>query len=131
MGQSATCTYRNGQWLDGQHRREPYLVVSVHDSSVAVVEWGPSDGENDTLFLGHEPRDYFGEPAMHERLDTTRAARGFATWVREVTGRDVDPRQVKALLPRRWTLRSRDVFVEETLERLLALAGLPMPPQIE
>ena len=130
MGQSATCTYREGRWLDGQHRREPYLVVAIHDSGVAVVEFGPAQDEHDTLFLGTEPRVYFSAPDMHPPLDGTRAARGFATWVREVTGREVDPHAVKRLLPRRWR-RPRDVFVEETLARLLDLAGLPMPPQLE
>lgn len=131
MGLMARWTYHDGRWRDGEHRRAPYLVVDVHDSDIAIVEFAPAADEHDWLCLGYEPRDYFERPDMHPPLDRERAARGFATWVREVTGGEVDAAEVRALLAVRSDEPPLDDFAEETLLRLLALAGLPVPPELD
>ena len=56
-------------------------------------------------------------------------AAGFAEWAREATRTDVDPADVQRLMasPEGAPPPADVAAVEETVERLLALAGLPAP----
>lgn len=50
--------------------------------------------------------------------------------MRVVLGRDVDPGDVERLLPKDDEDEPEDVFVENTVRRLLVLAGLPVPDDL-
>jgi hypothetical protein len=61
-------------------------------------------------------------------VDREAEALGFARWVERVSGRRIDPRDVEELMaPDDEETEPEDEFVEETVERLLTLAGLPLP----
>jgi hypothetical protein len=64
-------------------------------------------------------------------VDTDAEAHGFAHWTRLVTGHAIDPRDVTALLAADdEDAEPEDLFVEETVARLLQLAGLPVPEDL-
>ena len=62
-----------------------------------------------------------------EPVDTTAEAEGFARWVKDASGTDVDPVDVQQLMAPTGAAPARDddVVVEDTVGRLLTLAGLP------
>jgi hypothetical protein len=62
-------------------------------------------------------------------VDTVAESGGFARWAQEATGSDVDPADVRQLMASTEAAPARDddVVVEDTVGRLLALAGLPVP----
>jgi len=55
------------------------------------------------------------------------AAEGFARWARDAGGTDVDPIEVQQLMASSSGAPPEDEVVELTVEKLLALAGLPLP----
>ena len=110
---------------------EPYLFVDVHDSDIATVQYRPTTTATGRSCLGVEPRHDVQDESASEPVDRRAEAEGFAQWVREVHGRDVDPADVLALrAPEEEPDDDGYAFVEDTLERLLDLIGLPLPDQM-
>ena len=125
MGFFGQLAYSDGRWSAGRPTAVPFLLVDVHDSDIATVDYRSADATGGRFFLGYEPRIYFEEPDAGVAVDTAAEAQGFADWVREVTGRDVDPAEVQPLMADPDGAMPEDVVVEETVDRLLGLAGLP------
>ena len=76
----------------------------------------------------HKPRIYFEHESASGPVDRAAEAEGFVQWVRQVHGREVDPDDVLALMASdNPDDEPEDVFVEETVDRLLNLIGLPFP----
>jgi len=119
--------YSAGRWTRGGPTAVPFLLLDVHDSDVATIDYRAADASGGRFFLGYEPRVYFEEPDAAAPVDTHAEAEGFARWVREAEGRDVDPAEVQRLMAAPDGAPPTDDVVEETVERLLALAGLPLP----
>ena len=122
-----TFTYSEGRWGRGRPTAVPFLIVDVHDSDVATVDYRSTDASGGRFYLGYEPRFYFDEPGAGPPVDTQAEAQGFARWVREAEDRDVDPAEVRPLLASPTGTPPEDETVEETVERLLGLTGLPLP----
>ena len=119
--------YSDGGWSRGGPTAVPFLLVDIHDSDVATVDYRFADASGGRFFLGYEPRFYFDERDAGSPVDTVAESEGFARWVRDAEGREVDPADVEPLLASPEGAPPTDDVVEETLERLLALAGLPAP----
>jgi hypothetical protein len=119
--------YSAGRWSTGAPTAVPFLLIDVHDSDVATVDYRAADASGGRFFLGYEPRVYFEEPDAAAPVDTATEAEGFTRWVREAAGREVDPADVQGLMASPDGAPPKDDFVEETVERLLELAGLPAP----
>jgi hypothetical protein len=119
--------YSDGRWSTDGPTAVPFLLIDVHDSDVATVDYRAADASGGRLFLGYEPRFYFDEPGAATPVDTTTEAEGFAAWAREATGADVDPVDVRALLASPDGAPPTDETVEETVGKLVTLAGLPAP----
>jgi hypothetical protein len=119
--------YSAGRWSTGGPTAVPFLLVDVHDSGIATVDYRAADASGGRFFLGYEPRFYFGDPGAGSPVDTAAESDGFAAWAREATGRDVDPTEVRELLasPDGAPPSAEVAVVEETVDRLLELAGLP------
>ncbi|MPQ98227.1 hypothetical protein GB931_09905 [Modestobacter sp. I12A-02628] len=131
MGYFARFTYSDGAWVPTPSLDRPQLVVDVHDSDVATIDHRTADGVTGRFFLGYEPRAYFDDGDADPPVDRPAAAAGFARWVREVEGREVDPARVEELLASGDPDDDpEDVFVEQTVERLLVLAGIPVPEEL-
>ena len=126
MGLFATLAYSDGRWTRGRPTAVPFLLVDVHDGDVATVDYRFADASGGRFYLGWEPRIYFDEP------DAATAGR------RRRGGRRLRPLGARRRRGRRRPGRRPaadgrpgrrppppDVPVVTTVDRLVALAGLP------
>jgi hypothetical protein len=127
MGLIGKFSYSAGRWSTDGPTAVPFLLIDIHDSSVATVDYRSADASGGRFFLGYEPRFYFDEPGAAAPVDTGAESAGFAGWVRQAGGTDVDPPDVQRLMASPEGAPPTDETVEETVERLLELAGLPAP----
>jgi hypothetical protein len=119
--------YSAGRWSGGGPTAVPFLLVDVHDSRIATIDYRGADASGGRFFIGYEPRHYFEEPNASPPVDTQAEAEGFAQWVKEAEDRDVDPADIRPLMASPDGAPPQDEVVQETLERLMKLAGLPSP----
>jgi hypothetical protein len=119
--------YSAGRWSTGGPTAVPFLLIDIHDSDIATVDYRATDATGGRFFLGYEPRLYFEEPDAALPVDTRAEAEGFAGWVRHAQGTDVDPAEVQQLMASPDGAPPGHDTVEESVERLLILAGLPLP----
>ena len=127
MGYSGKLAYSDGRWSTGGPTAVPFLLIDVHDSHIATVDYRAADASGGRFFLGYEPRIYFEEPGDGDPVDTSTEAEGFVRWAREASGGDVDPADVQRLMASPSGAPPEDEVVELTVEKLVALAGLPLP----
>jgi hypothetical protein len=127
VGYFGKLAYSDGRWSAGGPTAVPFLLLDVHDSDVATIDYRAADATGGRFFLGYEPRFYFDESEAGSPVDTQAEAEGFASWLRSAEGRDVDPAEVQQLMASPAGAPPEDDVVEDTVERLLALAGLPLP----
>jgi hypothetical protein len=126
VGSFGKYAYSDGRWSTDGPTAVPFLLVDVHDSRIATVDYRAADASGGRFFLGYEPRFYFDEPDAGHPVDTAAEAEGFARWVQDVSGADVDPADVQRLMaPAQDGVAPADENVETTVDRLLTLAGLP------
>jgi hypothetical protein len=119
--------YSDGRWSADGPTAVPFLLVDIHDSDVATVDYRAADASGGRFFLGYEPRFYFDEQGAATPVDTGAEALGFARWAREATDTDVDPAEIQVLMASPEGAPPSDDSVEQTVERLCALAQLPRP----
>lgn len=127
MGYFGKLAYSDGRWSFGAPTAVPFLLVDVHDSDIATIDYRAADASGGRFYLGYEPRIYFEEPDAGDPVDTAAEAAGFARWAKDAAGTDVDPGDVQRLMAAPDGAPPADAFVEETVERLLTLAALPLP----
>ncbi|RBY84983.1 hypothetical protein [Blastococcus sp. TF02A-30] len=125
MGLFGKFAYSDGRWSTGGPTAVPFLLVDVHDSGIATVDYRLADASGGRFYLGYEPRVYFDEPEAAPPVDTAAEAEGFARWVREASGREVDPAEARQLMAASDGAPPTDEVVELTVDRLAELAGLP------
>ena len=129
MGLFGRFAWTDGGWdaaREGRHR----LRLDVHDSDIATVEYAPAAPGRGRLYLGYEPGDYYEDPAASEPVDRPAEAEAFAAWVLDARARVIEAADVLALLAVPGE-EPDDLFVEQTLVRLLTLAGLPVPEDLQ
>ena len=127
MGYSGKLAYSDGRWTSGGPTAVPFLLVDVHDSRIATVDYRAADASGGRFHLGYEPRIYFEEPDAGTPVDTRAEAEGFARWAKEAADADVDPEDVQRLMASPEGAPPAEESVEPTVEKLLELAGLPLP----
>jgi hypothetical protein len=120
--------YSEGRWTRGRPTAVPFLLIDVHDSRIATVDYRFADASGGRFHLGSEPRHYFEEPDTADPVDTRQEAAGFARWVREAEDGEADPADVERLMAAPDGAPPTDEQVQITVDRLLALAGLPRLP---
>jgi hypothetical protein len=120
-------SYSDGRWSTGGPTAVPFLIVDVHDSRIATVDYRAADATGGRFFLGYEPRIYFEEADAGAPVDTAAESEGFTRWVLEAEGTTVDPAEVQHLMASPDGAPPEDEVVEDTVVRLMALAGLPAP----
>jgi len=131
MGLFGRFTFSAGEWTSADSLAEPYLAVDVHDSDIATVDFRPAGDVAGRCYLGFQPRVYFEDPDASAPVDNAAAAHGLAGWARTATHREVDPDDVLALLATDdEDADPEDLFVEETVRRLLELLGVPVPEEL-
>jgi hypothetical protein len=117
--------YSDGRWGRDRPTAVPFLLVDVHDSDIATVDYRSADASGGRFFLGYEPRVYFEQPDAAPPVDTAAEAAGFARWVRDATGRDIEAADVRRLMAAPDGTPPADDVVEEAVDQLVELAGLP------
>jgi hypothetical protein len=78
MGFFGRFSYSDGRWSTGSPTAVPFLLVDVHDSDVATVDYRFGDANGGRFFLGYEPRFYFDERDAAPPVDTVAESAGFA-----------------------------------------------------
>jgi hypothetical protein len=122
----ATLAYSDGRWSRGRPTAVPFLLVDVHDGDLATVDYRFADASGGRFYLGYEPRIYFEQPDAALPVDVDAEAAGFARWAREAVEAHVDPDEVRRLMAAAdGAPPPEDTTVVETVDRLVALAGLP------
>ena len=126
MGLFGRFAYSEGRWTAGGPTAVPFLLVDVHDGRIATVDYRAADASGGRFYLGYEPRIYFEQPDAGLPVDVDAEAAGFARWAREAVESDVDPDEVGRLMAAAdGAPPPEDTTVVETVDRLVALAGLP------
>jgi hypothetical protein len=128
VGYFGTFIYRDGEWRDhGGGERE--LVLDIHDSDIATVDYRPAPPGRGRFYLGYQPRDYFEDPEASSPVDAPAEIDGFVGWASETLGSAPDPGAVRILLAEDGAAPQHD-FVEDAAARLIGLLGLPLPPAL-
>jgi hypothetical protein len=128
VGYFGTFIYRDGAWREhGGGERE--LVLDIHDSDIATVDYRPAPPGRGRFYLGHQPRDYFADPEASGPVDVPAEVEGFVGWAAETLGSAPDPSDVRVLIADDGAAPLDD-FVEDSAATLIALLGLPLPPAL-
>lgn len=128
MGFSGKFFFDGSVWVAEAPRAHPFLIVEVHDSDIAAVDYQPAEGAAGRFYLGYQPRTFFEDPSASELVDNAAESTGFVIWLREVRDVVVEPSAVEELLAVDDDEYEPDNdFAEDTVWRLLALAQLPAP----
>ena len=125
MGFFGKFAYSAGRWSTGAPTAVPFLLIDVHDSDLATVDYRAADASGGRFFLGYEPRIYFEEPDGADPVDTHAEAEGFARWAREAGGTEVDPVEVQRLMASPDGAPPEDEVVEETSGSCSPSPGCP------
>ena len=120
--------YSEGAWRD-EAIGERYLVLDIHDSDIATIEYRPAPGEG-RFYVGFQPRDYFEDPEASKTVDADSEVDGFMTWAKETLDVELRQTDVRPMLAEDGALDPKDDFVEETAVRLIRLLGLPLPDEL-
>jgi hypothetical protein len=127
VGHFGKYSYSADRWSTGGPTAVPFLLIDIHDSDIATVDYRAADASGGRFFLGCEPRFYFEELDAAAPVDPVAESAGFARWAEDTTGRKVDAVEVQQLMAptEAAPVRDEDVVVEHIVDRLLTLAGLP------
>ncbi len=126
MGYFGTFIYRDGGWRDhGGGPRE--LVVDIHDSDIATIDYRPAPPGLGRFYLGYQPRDYFADPDASAPVDVPAEVQGFVGWAAETLGSAPDADDVRKLVAAEDSGPPPEDFVEDSAARLIQLLGLPLP----
>jgi hypothetical protein len=126
VGYFGTFIYRDGQWRE-RSGAGAELVVDVHDSDIATIDYRPAPPGRGRFYLGHQPRDYFADPEASRPVDVPAEVDGFLAWASETVGRAPRAEDVRPLVAEQPGQEPADDAVEDTVVRLLDLLGLPVP----
>ena len=127
---TTTYVYGDGSW-GGDAAAIPSLTIEVQDGDIATVDYRPAPDGLGRFYLGFQPRDFFDDPAESDPVDLAAEAEAFAEWSLLVGAVDVEAKHVRRLLAEAHVDEPEDTFVEETVERLVRLVGLPIPDGLD
>src|SRR3954454_8874212 len=129
VGYFGTFIYRDGEWRD-RADGPPELVLDIHDSDIATVDYRPAPPGLGRFYLGIQPRDYFEDADASRPVDVPAEVDGFVSWALQTFGRAPLPEDVRDLVAETGNSVPDDDFVEDTAAHLIQLLGLPLPPAL-
>lgn len=106
-----------------------YLRLAIHDSDIATIDFAPAPKDRGRFFLGFQPRDYFEDPAASADVDNDAEAQAFAHWANQELAAKVVASDIP-LLAEEDVAEPADLFVEESVRKLLSAIGLPPPAEL-
>ena len=126
MGYFGTFIYRDGAWRE--HSDGPAeLVVDIHDSDIATIDYRPAPPGRGRFYLGYQPRTYFDDPEASPPVDVPAEVDGFVGWAATTLGTRPSADDVRQLVAGEEHAPPPDDFVEDSAARLIQLLGLPLP----
>jgi hypothetical protein len=133
VGYFGTFIYTDGQWNETADvsARSPYLRVDIHDSDIATIDYNPAGVGSGRFYLGFEPAIYFEDPEASQPVDADAEVGGLSVWAEEVVGESVQSDRVRTLLADPTGADPVEVFVEDSVVKLLAALGLPVPTSLQ
>jgi hypothetical protein len=129
VGYFGTFIYRDGEWRDRADGTTE-LVLDIHDSDIATVDYRPAPPGLGRFYLGIQPRDYFADPDASRPVDVPAEVDGFVRWALQTLGRAPHREDVRDLVAETGSSVPDDDFVEDTAAHLIRLLGLPLPPAL-
>ena len=129
MGYFGTFIFRDGQWQQ-RSGAGPELVVDVHDSDIATIDYRPAPPGLGRFYLGHQPRDFFADPEASQPVDVPAEVDAFVGWAAQTLGRAPEADELRPLVAEEGAGEPEDEVVEDTVVRLLDLLGLPVPEEL-
>ncbi|GAB3358509.1 hypothetical protein [Modestobacter lapidis] len=129
MGYFGTFIFRDGQWQQ-RSGTGPELVVDVHDSDIATIDYRPAPPGLGRFYLGAQPRDFFADPDASQPVDVPAEVDAFLGWAAQTLGRAPQPDELRPLVAEDGSGKPDDDVVEDTVVRLLDLLGLPVPEEL-
>ena len=130
MGYFGTFIFRDGQWQQRSSGAGPELVVDVHDSDIATIDYRPAPPGLGRFYLGHQPRDFFADPEASQPVDVPAEVDAFVGWAAQTLGRAPEADELRPLVAEGGAGDPGDEVVEDTVVRLLDLLGLPVPQEL-
>ena len=130
LGNFETTVFASGAWKSGEPT-DWQLRISVHDSSFATVEYRLDEVDAGRFYLGFQPRDYFEDPTASDPVDLTVESSQFSRWASIVLGTEVDPPDLLSMMAAEDIAEPADVFVEDTVVRLLNRLRMPLPAWLQ
>ena len=133
MGYFGTFIFRDGQWQQRSGGAGPELVVDVHDSDIATIDYRPAPPGLGRFYLGAQPRDFFADPEASQPVDVPAEVDAFVGWAAQTLGHAPQPAELRPLVAEDGTAPAGDEGVdgvEDTVVRLLDLLGLPVPEEL-
>ena len=129
MGYFGTFIFRDGQWQQ-RSGTGPELVVDVHDSDIATIDYRPAPPGRGRFYLGAQPRHFFADPDASQPVDVPAEVDAFVGWATQTLGRAPQPAELRPLVAEEGSGKVEDDVVEDTVVRLLDLLGLPVPDEL-
>ncbi len=130
MGFFGKFIFSDGQWSEQSAARQR-LTIDIHDSDFATVEWEPNKPHTGRFYLGFEPRHYFDDDTASEPVDLNGELEGFLEWAKATLGVQLAISDLRELVADPDGADPDNIFVEETVVQLVALLGLPVPPDLQ
>lgn len=131
MGIFETSVYKAGSWSGNEESNEWLLRISVHDSDIATIDYRSDDGPSGRFYLGFQPRDYFDNPEASEPVDLVAVSNSFSSWASSEVSTAVSPEELRTFMASEAVEEPGDIFVEDTLVRLLERLGIPLPKWLQ
>ena len=130
LGNFETSVFASGGWKNGESS-DWQLRISVHDSSFAAVDYRLDSVVAGRFYLGFQPRDYFEDPSARDPVDLAVESSRFSRWASIVLGTEVDPSDLLSMMAAEDIAEPADVFVEDTVVRLLDRLRMPLPAWLQ
>jgi len=128
VGSFERYVYADGAWGEGA-TDDPWLSIQLHDSDFAAVRYSPAPEGLGLFYVGYQPSDYFERPGDNDPVDLDCEAAGIAAWASRTSGAPVAADDVLPFIaPEHVEGETEDVFVEQTIDRLLVVLRLPAVP---
>lgn len=128
MGSFEDFSWDGSAWAVRAPAPADWLTINIHDSDIGHVRFRTGDGQWQSAFVGILPEVYFDDPSLAQEHDFPGTAAALAARVTAGGGGPVDVAALEGILSAAADDEPVDDFVEETVDEVVRLLGLPALP---